>query len=782
MTNQSASLLSRLAGAVKTAARWISQLLKTIWIFFPSLLFIALTIICFWTTDAGKDLVIAFTESVSRNWHPARLLFFIAIAFWVYVTWYSSRLIAYTKESWQQRRLARSGMQNQVIIQKEFEKGNSYFEIGKKFLDVYPRLAGSAAFLALELAVWQLPVFPWRIGESVAGWLVWVIFLLGMIVFYIADRWISVRWQEERLKRYFNFSGILFLILLVLTLFLFADQRVYLFVLVGMLFLFHFVYLLFINLRRIWVNRGHRGEKVYYRCYVTIAVLGLIVYCLAILELSFAKLLGPFALVIVAFAVILSIANVITDMSVRIRINLHLVILVFALAIGTGETHSVRTVALNGQNGYTTRPVLGAYLKEWLNEHVGTGDSSAKPYDMYFVLSDGGGSRSGYWTASILGQLEDSSMVAGSGYGRFSDHVFCLSGTSGGGVGLSTFCSMLKDRRHLDHGSYLKSARDLLSQDFFSYAVARMFGPDYLRYIFNFFKKSDRGRALEEAFEESSRHMDSSDYQAPFYANFSEFRALDDHHRIALPLLFINTTRMQDGNPGVVTNLQLDAGKFSKRIDVVRMLASKADVSLATGAILGARFPYMSPAGNLANNNYFVDGGYFDNSGAGVVQETIEYVLDIAGNDSKVRDQLKRVRLRVLHIENWAVGPDSVEFHPSSTDITTFKTVPAVENDLFSPLLTFLGTYNMQTTVNDIRLYDLIEGINKGGLYRADVQRISLYRELEEWMPAPHHMLVDTEAAYPINWFMSERTRTRIDHRLGTQPYLKNLLEEIRGR
>jgi hypothetical protein len=514
---------------------------------------------------------------------------------------------------------------------------------------------------------------------------------------------------------------------------------------------------------------------------------------MAIFSLGFAKGAGPFPFLILAFGVLVGLADLITGFSVRYRVNFHFLLFLLAFVLGLKETHKVRTIALKngGSNGYLARPDLETYLRAWLDARVPAGDTTGGLYDAYFILSNGGASRSGYWTASILGSLEDSTrswMKVGSGsglalgpgsrpmaYGKFSDHIFCLSGTSGGGVGVATFFSMLQDKRRLDTGSYCRGAQRFLQQDFFTYTAARMLGPDYLNYITHFSSTRDRGRALEEALERSSQELDDSDFAVPFYAPFSGFAALDEKHQLAMPLLFVNTTRMQDGNPGVVTNLRLDSNWFNKRIDVLSLLAPDRDISLASGAILGARFPYLSPAGNI-DNNYFVDGGYFDNSGAGVVQELIQGILDIAHKDSlnhgRLTGQLRRVRFRVLHIVNSPVGPAPTQFSP----------VKPIDNDLFSPLMTIVGAYDMQTTVNDMRLYHFIDELGAQG-YAAGHQRISLYKEVFEWPKDPQTgMLVDSEGVYPMNWFMSERTRLRMDQRLGQQPVLKELLVEIRGR
>ena len=53
----------------------------------------------------GKDIIVAFTENKAGTIPPinyTRIVFFIAIGFWVYVSWYSSRIIAYIKKSKQE--------------------------------------------------------------------------------------------------------------------------------------------------------------------------------------------------------------------------------------------------------------------------------------------------------------------------------------------------------------------------------------------------------------------------------------------------------------------------------------------------------------------------------------------------------------------------------------------------------------------------------------------------------------------------------------------------------
>ena len=226
---------------------------------------------------------------------------------------------------------------------------------------------------------------------------------------------------------------------------------------------------------------------------------------------------------------------------------------------------------------------------------------------------------------------------------------------------------------------------------------------------------------------------------------------------------------MQDGNPGLVTNLKLDSN-FNQRIDVLGLLDSTTDISMASGAILGARFPYLSPAGRIGTN-YFVDGGYFDNSGAGAVQELIRAILNLRRDDQELASQIQRLNFKVLHVLNSPVIEDS----------TAQKPVAPIKNDLFAPLATIVGAYGMQTTVNDSRLINYISDLNRS-VGPATYTRVSLYKDLGEWVKDSLYVngIEKKEPAYSMNWFMSEMTRNRIKKRLEEQPVVREMVRGYR--
>jgi hypothetical protein len=76
-----------------------SCLLRALWLFFPPLLFLILGYFIFWHITQGKDLiVITLEDSKEKSTFIEFLCFVVALIFWVYVTWYSTRIIARAKD------------------------------------------------------------------------------------------------------------------------------------------------------------------------------------------------------------------------------------------------------------------------------------------------------------------------------------------------------------------------------------------------------------------------------------------------------------------------------------------------------------------------------------------------------------------------------------------------------------------------------------------------------------------------------------------------------------
>ncbi len=778
---------------------FIAHLFKCTWLFFPGIFFVCLTAACFWLIDQGKDLVIAFAEN-----KQAKAYIFIAISFWVYVSWYSARIIAYLKEE-QDKKKIKAIRGNDAVRSAD----PSFFEIPPSFLQDFPRLIGFAAFLVIELAVLQSSLLRHPLSSGTALFLLFGALALFMFLNKLVGR---IRIRNSKL---FHRLFILILFIFILLVILVAQKQSFSSHIIGLFWLtlyLHICFLFFINLRRDLVNNeniamAHRsriqnpvqkivtplllrlqipvGEWGYFAVYNLLCVAGLIIYVYCVVNLRLALVIGPLPTVILAFAILLGSSNLITALSVKTKLNFHFFVLLLVLLIQHKESHYLRSFPRveSQRSAYAKRQNIYQYFSDWIRQRpeidsVGAG----KYYPVYFVLSNGGASRSAYWTSSVLGRLEDSTL---SDRSRFSKHLFCLSGTSGGGVGVASFFSLLKNARRLPvtEPAFEVSSKNFLQQDFLTFSLARMLGPDFFRYLFFPASSMDRAGALEYSFDHAT---DTSYYSMHFGVPFDSC-VTQQHQSYDLPVLCINTTRMQDGNPGIVSNITITDSNslkvtdkiFDNRIDVLSLLPDSLNIRLSTCAILGARFPYISPAGRIDEGipkrnslptakdsirpSYFVDGGYFDNSGAGVVQEMIRAILSYLdmSKDSVLVSRARKLQIFVVHITNSPVGDPLIR---KSTDL---------QNDLASPILTILGAYNTQTTVNDSRLENFVRDINNDPcqpIHAASYYPINLYKGAG-----------DTSERYTMNWFISKSVIRKMDQRLDSHTELKQLIKIMKS-
>lgn len=784
--------------------RFLSNLLRSCWLFFPSLVFIILAMVAFSQLSQGQDILISFTETAGAFGHvlAAKMIFLVAIFFWVYVSWYSSRMVAYIK-GWQHREAVR--IIDPVLSDQAYA---SLYDMELRFLQRFPRIIGYGCLLVVMIVL-SLLLFP----ESWVQEQPFLVLIGATLLAWLADRTLIRLVQlpgKSALLR--NIAWVLFgLVLLLPVLYVKYDLFSRVPSILLLLLLLFFLYMLYINVRRQhMIREGSKAgritgihpakpverlversmkflhlpneEKSYFAVFNLVAAIGLCFYFLAINSLAASVQIGPFAVILLSFAVLQGFGNMLSALSCKFQVNFHFFIFLFAAFLPTPDHHIVRTGSLSERQLdpaiYEKRQQLSEYFYHWVKSRPEI--DTASSYDMYLVLANGGASRSAYWVASVLGKLEDASLQ--DPRGRFSRHLFCLSGTSGGGLGIANFYTTLLHQQNKEPvKGFETSGREFLRQDFLSFTLARMLGPDFFNYIplYNqIVPNEDRAEALEQAIERAS---DLSYYRVGFDSTWFDQCLTQTGIPHSLPVLFINTTRVKDGSPGVVSNIHIAPNVFNRRVDVAALLPRDQTIRLSTATILGARFPYISPAGRInqvktpsspngtdtTRAHYFVDGGYFDNSGAGAVQEMIRTLLKLAAAspDDEIRKRSAKLNIRVIQITNSPQG--SVPLKPIGPFV----------NDLLSPLLTITGAFDMQTTVNDRRFITYIQDLQQQGtkgVFRSfEYIPIHLYNDPD----VPGDTL--SKGPYAMNWFISDSVRNQMNRRLVNQPRLIALLKEF---
>jgi len=307
--------------------------------------------------------------------------------------------------------------------------------------------------------------------------------------------------------------------------------------------------------------------------------------------------------------------------------------------------------------------------------------------------------------------------------------------------------------------SYAQAATNYLKSDFLTFTISYLLGPDIFRNFLPFLNwlEMDRGRALARSLEKAPAK--SCFLYDSFSVKLSSLITQKENTHYPLPVLCINMTRMGGGSPAVVSNIRIHEDSiqlnyFNNRLDVLELLGEDNDLKLSTAVVLGASFPYISPAGridktikvkdsmtgaqtNIYEPYYFVDGGYFDNSGAGVVNEIITAMNNLMNTDPQFQEYKERLDFFVIHISN--TDPKKIRKNP----------INSMTNDLLAPAKTILGSYGAQTTVNDQRM--------KYYLYTLYPKDSTHYNKIDLYDNAVPRF------RFSMNWVISDIQRSLMD-------------------
>ncbi len=733
--------------------------LKVIELYLLNLILIIFLTVCLWALPQSTDILVKASEALEVY---TRSYLLCALYFYVFIIWYTSRAVA-----WQSRINDKSYFSTWMMVH-------------------LPRLMGFYIYSIFVLSYLNTPLF---LNGKITFWIFLLCLIFDFFLFLFLEK--LLKWKRPVTERMVNFYKFIFWlnILLIfacallpykwsLLAFVMLSQVIFVFLVVNREAVFCNIpptpapkWMAFI----IRVLHIEKTEVLLFTLLQIIYTFGLLVYLSAVIWLDFANSAGTLTILFCALGVIGGIINLLKALSFLYRINLTLLLLsllfVFGFLSEPHRVHLVDTASSAETLPFNTRQNFRTYLNNWLDSHSEEFKrDSIMP--MIFVHADGGASRSGYWVASVLSKLEDEASL--------SRNLFCLSGASGGSLGNASYFSLLYSRTHRGQSdSFLEESRKFLSADFLSYTLARMLGPGAISNLIVPLIP-DRARALECALENGAEG--NSTLGAMFQIRFSSLIAPTNDKNYQLPILCMNVTRMQDGNPALISNIKIDTSISKARLDILSQIAPGKDINLSTATVLGARFPYLSPAGlivqrlpdpadstsSLNRHHYYVDGGYFDNSGAGIIQEIIQNIELLKNDEDNAehpgrtlrKQDLSKLRYVIIHITNAAARPGGF------TKIHPFK------NDIFAPIVTIAGTYGSQTEVNDSRLRDYVYSLSKNDSTFSKTG-LNGYFDVNLYTKDPGE-------SYPMNWVMSKSVLDKMNKRLDSQDTLRRLIDALK--
>lgn len=749
------------------ALNWLSKLIKALWLFISGVIAVAAIYYLLTGVEQGIDVVIQSGESFVLG-----ILSIVAVFLWSFLVWYSSRTLSYIKQHKDDEMFSKK-TPDDITSAILYDK----YCIPSSFYRHIPRMLAYNCFVCVQVAVFHLPTF-----HALPGFGMVMVIVAHNAFYFLLDAWFRSSRHSANRKALGIANGVAacgYLVVIVRHIVKAGSHpehiqgpfrhEFWLSVVVLVMFLLQiFAVFGFISRRRridirrkdpLLIQSGllrflgfnpefNAAEAPYFNFLNITAAVAAVVYFFAIFDMSFASMMGPMAFTLLALGVLTGLSNLVTLVSIRISFNVMIILIALSFLYGQyRDPYGVRLLKTKTSPHFNRRPDTQTYLSKWFERRlplIAAGDTSRR-FPVYIVLSNGGASRAGKWTSSVLSHLQDTSYAMNPS-DSFKDHVLCIAGASGGTVGNCVFYSLLSasERGEVDGGGFSRHADRFFRADFLTYTLAHLLGPDMFRHLVPFNVPVDnRADALEDVLSHGSGdELLSRYFEKPVTEVFDSTGAL--------PVLFINTTQVDNGMPGVISTVRMPSN--SQRQDVLALVDSmavhdgKGDLRLTTAAVLSSRFPYVSPAGKVFDR-YYVDGGYFDNSGAGTVLEFIHELNKFMSDTThaEVTRYRNRFVFQIVHLTN------------SEVVSTPSKGIHPLTNDLLAPVLTLAGMQGSSTSIGDGLLINAFKQFN-GDTANAMIV-YSLYDAT--WDPAKN--MGQFEEGYPMSWSLSDYQLHRMD-------------------
>jgi hypothetical protein len=328
----------------------------------------------------------------------------------------------------------------------------------------------------------------------------------------------------------------------------------------------------------------------------------------------------------------------------------------FVQSRGDHDNHAVRVA--NGDIVVDRRMTLLDSFDRWYQQApCRLDENSCEKKPIVIVVLEGGASRSAYWSAMILGALQDA-------LPEFHKRIFAISSVSGGSLGAAVYQRLVSAGLNGTAPTcgrfqgYAVCAQRVLQYDFLGASFFSMFTSDLLQRLAPGALLPDRAEALERAWERAwSAELKSGDFDQPLKIRFAS-----SGNEKWLPVLLLNGSSVKTGRRIVTSDVALDvkcrssddSAELSTLPSAVDFFClTRSPVRLSTAVHNSARFPYISPAGTIWATDgkgepwkadRIVDGGYFEALGATTVSDLLIKL--------RKEHKLEKVEPIVLVVEN----------------------------------------------------------------------------------------------------------------------------------
>jgi patatin-like phospholipase len=354
---------------------------------------------------------------------------------------------------------------------------------------------------------------------------------------------------------------------------------------------------------------------------------------------------------IIALTLFVGFAILITN---RFGIPVLLILIALAVALSVLDNNDNHVVSQVESKNSGRLKAAATEFKTWISSR---GDRSAyqtEPYPVFVVSAAGGGLYAAQHAARFLARIQDHCP-------HFAQHIFAISGVSGGSVGASVFASLVNTKATKQEpvptckdfgerpGPLERDVNAILSRDFLAPIVAATLFSDFLqRFIPTPIAQFDRGQVLDKVLEAAWRKRFRS---APNPLTMPMLDLWDPQG--VTPALVLNATHVATGGRFAMapfmprredqTAVKLEWLQGHLQNSAFEPSTGFEDLKLSSAAGISARFPWIMPPAtvNAKRQNKdrkntilrLVDGGYFENSGTDTAGDIIRAVESVKGSD-----------------------------------------------------------------------------------------------------------------------------------------------------
>lgn len=465
--------------------------------------------------------------------------------------------------------------------------------------------------------------------------------------------------------------------------------------------------------------------------------------------------------VVPIFALWVAITTIVASAGTRFHDRFGIPIVTIAIVavfvfqfLGWSDNHQFR----HDPQKTVTRVSVDEAFANWIASRKDASAYDGKEYPVYIVAAEGGGIYAAQHAAKILARIQDLCP-------NFAQHVFAISGVSGGSLGGALFTALAQTRaRNTDprpckeiyepiSGGFESEVDKLLAQDFLSPLVWAALFPDFVqRFLPVPIYALDRAVMLEKSFEHAwdLRYGGDNPFRNSLFALCGVGARNCAKEDVAAPALLINTTNVETGAQMILSPLYFGQTYIYRAgilEDFYRKSAEINHIPLSTAVGLSARFPWILPVGwydftvpaPLDTNEpaqhrrmTFVDGGYYEGSGVATAENLAQYLLKYTELYPEVLNGMK-IAPKVIMITGSYQPVDN--FYQTKAKKQTY-------DELTAPLSTLLMAWRARSSA----IPEEAEADRRRGAYTARSAQFN-----NEYLPLP------------VGWQIAELSRKYLD-------------------